>query len=120
MMNDFAGDMRHSIEAPEIPASFPRGSEEKPDPLLSPQEEERLRSEAAREARKWEPCARTTRGRTLETKGRKAAGSIRAVSSRLRQPALEGRELSDDAQGFLDNERLLTVAIREARESPKA
>src|SRR5438270_11657258 len=120
MIDHFKGNMRHSIEALEIPASFPRGSGEKPDPLLSPQEEERLRSEAAREARKWEPCARTKRGRTLETKGREAAGSIRAVSTRLRQLAPEGRELSPEAQWFRDNARLLTAALREPRGAAKA
>src|SRR6266702_6884686 len=121
MTDDFARDLRHSIETPEeTSASSPVDREDKTDPLLSPEEEERLRSEAAREARKWKPCGRTKRGRTLETKWRKAAESIRAVSSRLRQPAPEGRELSDEAQWFRDNARLLTAALRETHESPKA
>ena len=120
MRDDFARDMRHSIEAPEIPAFSPAHGEEKTDPFLSAEEEERLRSEAAREASKWKPCARTKRGRTLGRKWRKAAGSIREVSSRLRQPAPAGGELSAEAQWFRDNARPLKAALRETRESPKA
>src|SRR3989475_7877757 len=120
MRDDFARDMRHSIEAPEIPAFSPAHGEEKTDPFLSAEEEERLRSEAAREASKWKPCARTKRGRTLGRKWRKAAGSIREVSSRLRQPAPAGGELSAEAQWFRDNARPLKAALRETRESPNA
>src|SRR5437016_5620619 len=119
MRDDFARDMRHSIEAPDIPAFSPADGEEKTGPFLPPEEEERLRSEAAREASKWKPCARTKRGRTLERKWRKAAGSMREVSSRLRQLAPD-RGLSDEAQWFRDNARPLKAALRETRESPKA
>jgi cyclic beta-1,2-glucan synthetase len=121
MTDHFAGETEHWTEAARVRSSAPtlrhpaEGTGARLYPLESREAEERLQSDAAREARKWKLCARPKGDRTLERKWRKAAESIQNASDQLRQLALAGDLLSEDARWLRDNSRLLKSSLPEAR-----